>query len=431
VRIAAGEADLVLGCDMVVVNDYWALSKIRAGRSHVVLNSYEAMPGTFTTRPDMQFPAADIVDAVQRALSGEKPHVIDATQLATALLGDAIATNLFILGYAWQQGLVPLSHDALMRAIELNGAAIEMNKSAFAWGRLAAIDLPAVQAAAGLAPQASSGVLHELPVLAPGEWEGHEAGAPMAPKPSAALEQRHVPARGADQSAFAPLDDSRLSRSLDELVARRVAFLTAYQNARYAKRYADLVTRVRAAEEARAPGSSDLAEAVARYAFKLMAYKDEYEVARLYTSGDFQRRVAEQFEGDYRLTFHLAPPLLAKKDADGRLVKRTYGPWVLPAFRLLAKLKFVRGTAFDVFGRTAERTMERRLIGDYLRLIDELLPALNADNVSLAVELASIPERIRGYGHVKEAHLHAAKEYEAVLLARWRTPIMMREPVAA
>ena len=430
VRIAAGEADLVLGCDMVVVNDYWALSKVRAGRSQVVLNSYEAMPGTFTTRPDMQFPAADIVDAVRRALAGEAPHVLDATQLATALLGDAIATNLFILGYAWQHGLVPLSHESLMRAIELNGAAVEMNKTAFAWGRLAAIDLPAVQAAAGLAPKDNAGVLHELPVLAPGEWEGHEAGATVAPKPSAALETRHVPAHGAHGGAFAPLDDSRLSRSLDELVARRVAFLTDYQNAKYAGRYAELVTRVRAAEDARAPGSTELAEAVARYAFKLMAYKDEYEVARLYTSGDFQRRVAEQFEGDYKLTFHLAPPLLAKKDGEGRLVKRTYGPWVFTAFRVMAKLKFLRGTAFDVFGRTAERTMERRLIGDYLRLIDELLPALNADNVALAVELASVPERIRGYGHVKEAHLHAAKQHEAELLLRWRTPATVREAVA-
>jgi indolepyruvate ferredoxin oxidoreductase len=431
VRIAAGEADLVLGCDMVVVNDYWALSKIRAGRSQVVLNSYEAMPGTFTTRPDMQFPAADIVDAVRRALAGEAPHVIDATQLATALLGDAIATNLFLLGYAWQQGLVPLSFESLMRAIELNGAAIEMNKTAFAWGRLAVVDLPAVQAAAGLAPQAHAGVLHELPVLAPGEWEGHEAGATVAPKPAAPRELRHVPAHGAGDAAFAPLDDSRLSRSLDELVARRVAFLTDYQDAKYAKRYADLVARVRAAEETRAPGSSDLAEAVARYAFKLMAYKDEYEVARLYTSGEFRKRVAEQFEGDYKLTFHLAPPLLAKKNAEGQLLKRTYGPWVFTAFRVLAKLKFLRGTALDVFGHTAERAMERQLIADYVRLVDELLPALNADNVPLATELASIPEGIRGYGHVKDAHLHAAKQREAELLARWRTPAAAATAMAA
>ena len=246
VRIAAGEADLVLGCDMVVVNDYWPLSKIRSGRTQVVLNSYEAMPGTFTTRPDMQFPAQDIVAAIKLALGGEPGwpvtrdlHLVDATQLATALMGDAIATNLFILGYAWQRALVPVSFDALMRAIELNGAAIEMNKTAFAWGRLAAIDLPAVLDAAGIVRNVPSQEgLHELPILSPGEWEGHEWGANVAPKPNAIEdESRHVPAHGGSDVAFLPLDDARLSRSLDEVVARRVAFLTDYQNAAYAKRY--------------------------------------------------------------------------------------------------------------------------------------------------------------------------------------------------
>ncbi|NUS38388.1 MAG: indolepyruvate ferredoxin oxidoreductase family protein [Lysobacter sp.] len=434
VRIAAGEADLVLGCDMVVVNDYWALSKLRAGRSHVVLNSYEAMPGTFTTRPDMQFPAADIVDAVRRALGGDAQtdghlSVVDATQLATALLGDAIATNLFILGYAWQQGLVPLSHASLMRAIELNGAAIEMNKTAFAWGRLAALDLATVLEAAGIAPRRGAGEVHELPVLAPGEWEGHEWGTNVAPKPTSVAAARRVPAHGGDV-AFQPLDDARLSRSLDEVVARRAGFLTDYQDAKYARRYADLVARVRSVEAERAPGSTALAEAVARHAFKLMAYKDEYEVARLYTSGEFQRRIAQQFEGDFKLKFHLAPPLLAKKDAQGRLLKREYGPWVFGAFRLLAKLKFLRGTTLDVFGRTAERRMERQLVRDYFDLIDTLLPALHADNLALAVELASIPEQIRGYGHVKEAHLHKAKAREAALLAEWAHPVRAEQAAA-
>ncbi|MGO4550877.1 indolepyruvate ferredoxin oxidoreductase family protein [Lysobacter sp. 2RAF19] len=426
VRIAAGEADLVLGCDMVVVNDYWPLSKIRSGRTQVVLNSYEAMPGTFTTRPDMQFPAQDIVAAIKLALGGNDHasngmHIVDATQLATALMGDAIATNLFILGYAWQRALVPVSFDALMRAVELNGAAIEMNKTAFAWGRLAAIDLPAVLEAAGIARSIpSQDTLHELPVLSPGEWEGHEWGANVAPKPVAIEdESRHLPAHGSD-AAFAPLDDARLSRSLDEVVARRVAFLTQYQNAAYAKRYSDLVAKVRAAEQQRAPGSSDLSEAVARYAFKLMAYKDEYEVARLYTSGDFKARVAQQFEGDYKLVFHLAPPLLAKKDAEGRLLKREYGAWMYTAFQLTAKLRFLRGTAFDVFGYTAERKMERRLIAEYFSTVSMLADGLNDGNVALATEIASVPEHIRGYGHVKEAHLHDAKAREAGLLAKWK-----------
>ena len=427
VRIAAGEADLVLGCDMVVVNDYWALSKIRAGRSQVVLNTYQAMPGTFTTRPDMQFPAADIVAAVRTALEGGEPLQVDATQLATALMGDAIAANLFMLGYAWQQGLVPLSFEALMRAVELNGAAIEMNKTAFAWGRLAAIDLPAVIEAAGIvrnAPTAAEKRPHALPLLAPTANEGHESG--LSPQGATFEEDelRHVPAHGGDV-AFLPLDDGRLSRSLDELIARRVAFLTDYQDAAYAQRYAGFVARVREAEERRAPGSTDLSEAVSRYFFKLMAYKDEYEVARLYSAPEFRRQLEQQFEGDYTLRFHLAPPLLAKKNAKGELMKREYGPWMLRAFGLLAKLKGLRGGTFDVFGRTAERRMERQLIADYEQTVGGLLDTLDGGNVALAAEIASVPEHIRGFGHVKEAHFEKAKAREAELLKEWANPLRL------
>ncbi len=427
VRIAAGEADLVLGCDMVVVNDYWALSKIRAGRSHVVLNTWEAMPGSFTTHPDLQFPAADIIQAVRLALGGQDPMLVDATRLATALMGDAIATNLFMLGFAWQRGLVPLSLESLMRAIELNGAAVEMNRKAFAWGRLMAIDPEAVYEAAGIvrnAPTAAESAPGELPVLPPGEWESSEWGATSAPKPQRGEDDlRHVPAHaGTDGFAFLPLDDLRLSRSLDELIARRVEFLTDYQDAKYAGRYAGFVARVREAEQAKVPGSTDLTEAVARCFFKLMAYKDEYEVARLYTSGEFLRRLEQHFEGDYRLHFHLAPPLLARRNAKGELVKREYGPWMFTAFRLLAKLRRLRGTAFDIFGWTGERRTERRLIDEYERTVGGLLDGLDAGNIALAVEIASIPEQIRGYGHVKEAHLRRARAREAELLARWNNP---------
>jgi indolepyruvate ferredoxin oxidoreductase len=425
VRIAAGEADLVLGCDMVVVNDYWALSKIRAGRTSVVLNTYEAMPGTFTKRPDMEFPAADIVAAVRTALGGDEPLQVDATQLATALMGDAIAANLFMLGHAWQQGLVPLSLEALMRAVELNGAAVEMNKTAFAWGRLAALEPETVAAAAGLVrnrPTVAEATARELPLLAPRPSEGHESGLNDALAATRREDElRHVPAHG--EVALLPLDDARLSRSLDEVVARRVAFLTEYQNATYAKRYSDFVAKVRAAERAKAPGSTDLTEAVARYFFKLMAYKDEYEVARLYTGGEFKRRLQQQFEGDYTLRFHLAPPLLAKRDAQGRLQKKEYGPWVFTAFRALAKLRFLRGTPLDVFGYTGERRTERALIGEYERTVAGLLDTLDGGNVGLAAEIASIPEHIRGYGHVKEAHLHKAKAREAELLKEWANPL--------
>ena len=378
VRIAAGEADLVLGCDMVVVNDYWSLSKIRAGRSHVVLNSYEAMPGTFTTRPDMQFPAQQIVSAVKTALNGEAPDVVAATDLATKLLGDSIASNLFMLGYAWQKGWVPLSLDALMRAIELNAAAVEMNKAAFNWGRLAAHDIEQVRTATD-----NSGVA---------------TGVPMA------------------------LDDSRLSTTLDERIVRRVAFLTDYQNAAYAAKYKALVDKVHSAEQAKAPGSTALSEAVARYAFKLMAYKDEYEVARLYTSGDFEKRVRDTFDGDFKIHFHLAPPLLARRDSEGKLLKAEYGSWVFGAFRLLAKLRGLRGTALDIFGYTAERRHERALIDEYFATVNELLAKLDHENLSLAVEIASLPEQIRGYGHVKDKHLAKVQPRREQLLDAWRNP---------
>lgn len=422
VRIAAGEADLVLGCDMVVVNDYWALSKVRDGRTQVVLNTYEAMPGNFTTQPDLQFPAAEIIAGVRTALGGQEPLLLDATQLATALLGDAIASNLFVLGYAWQHGLVPLSHAALMRAIELNGAAVAMNQQAFAWGRLAAIDLPAVQQAAGLRKggERAHAQGDTPPARASGSWEEHDLGGQTAPHALAQSDGNTL--HGDVDAPTHPLDDEQLAQSLDEAIARRVAFLTDYQDAAYAQRYRSLVERVRTHEAQHAPGSSALSEAVARYFFKLMAYKDEYEVARLYTRGDFQRRLQQQFDGDYTLRFHLAPPLLARKDAHGHAIKREYGPWIFTAFKLLARLKFLRGGKLDVFGYSAERRGERQLIADYVATVDTLLQRLDADNVGLAAQIASIPEHIRGYGHIKHAHLEEAKAREAALLVQWRNP---------
>jgi indolepyruvate ferredoxin oxidoreductase len=400
VRIAAGEADLVLGCDMVVVNDYWALSKIRAGRAHVVLNTYEAMPGTFTMKPDLEFPAKQIVDAVTFALDGEAPELVDATELATKLLGDSIASNLFMLGYAWQKGWVPISLDALMRAVELNAAAIEMNKSAFNWGRMAAHDIEQVRVAAGT--RAPSSALRAPRI---------ESGAGSSPA-----------SRGKEQQVTDPLDDETISESLDDQIARRAAFLGDYQNAAYAQQYKTLVDKVRAAEQQKSPGFTSLTEAAARYAFKLMAYKDEYEVARLYTSGDFEKRIRETFDGDFKLHFNLAPPLFAKKDAEGHLRKAEYGTWVFGAFKLLAKLRGLRGTPFDVFGYTAERRTERQLIVDYGKTIDELVAGLDHDNHALAVEIASIPEQIRGYGHVKERHLAAALTRQQQLMQAWLQP---------
>jgi indolepyruvate ferredoxin oxidoreductase len=276
-----------------------------------------------------------------------------------------------------------------MKAIELNGAAIEMNKTAFAWGRLAAHDPEAVRRAAGILPPPAAADFMAGDVLA-------------------------------TSAAFS--GDGNVAQTLDQAIALRAKFLTEYQDAKYAAQYTQLMQRVRRTENEKAGGRAGLSEAVARYLFKLMAYKDEYEVARLYTTGDFEKRVRDTFDGDIKVKFHLAPPIFAKKDADGHGRKAEYGPWVFTAFKLLKRFRFLRGGVFDVFGKTAERRMERQLIVDYRSLLEELLNGLSLDNHDLAVQLARIPEQIRGYGHVKEAHLARAKALEADLLAKWRNP---------
>ncbi len=372
VRIAAGEADAMIGCDLVVAASFEALAKVRAGRTRAVVNVHETVTGDFTRNPDLEFPGAALVDVIRTEVGRDAADFLEGTALATALMGDSIATNLFMLGYAFQKGLIPLSRDSIMAAIELNGVAVEANQRAFLWGRRAAVDLAAVEKVAALG---------EVP------------------------------------------EERRLSRSLDELVERRVADLAAYQNAAYAARYRALVERVREAERTRAKGLDGLTEAVAKYAYKLMAYKDEYEVARLHSDPEFRRTLAQRFEGDYRLRFHLAPPLLSPRDPEtGQLLKREYGPWILPVFRLLARLKFLRGTPFDPFGRTAERRRERRLIEEYERTIDDIIGTLDHDNHALAVQIAELPEHIRGFGHVKERHLAEVEARRAELLAAYRRP---------
>ncbi|HLY46242.1 MAG TPA: indolepyruvate ferredoxin oxidoreductase family protein [Stellaceae bacterium] len=373
VRIAAGAARLLLGCDLVVSAGGEALSRLQAGATRAIVNSHETITGDFTRHPDMAFPGGDLRRNIAAAIGDDNAEFIDATGLATGLLGDSIATNLFMLGYAYQRGLVPVSAVAIERAIELNAVAIDFNRDAFLWGRRAAVDRAAVAARA---------------------------------TPNAAAPESH-----------------RISETLDELVGRRVEFLTAYQNAAYARRYFDRIGRVRQAE-AGLGGGTALTEAAARALFKVMAYKDEYEVARLYAESDFQKRVADQFEGPYELRFHLAPPLLAECDpATGHLKKKVYGAWMLGAFRLLAKLRRLRGTPFDIFGRTEERRAERRLVTEYEALLDEIVAGLSPENHAVAVELAALPLEIRGFGHVKAANLERTKATEAELLARFRAPL--------
>ena len=373
VRVAAGEARLVLGCDIVVAAGKEALGKIREGHTRAIVNLQETPTAGFALDPDLRFPGQELRTILEQATGQGGTDFVEATKLATGLLGDAIASNLFMLGYAYQRGTVPVSAEAIMQAIELNGVAVAMNQRAFLWGRQAAHDPASVEAAA-------------------------------------------APATGVPATR-------RLSETLDELIERRAEDLSGYQNAAYAGRYRALVNRVRAAEAERASGMTGLTDAVATYYHKLLAYKDEYEVARLYGDPEFLNRLRDQFEGDYKLKLNLAPPLIARRDPEtGQLQKGTYGPWMLKAFNILAKLRFLRGTAFDIFGRTEERRNERQLIASYETVVEELIAGLSHDSHALAVGIASVPEHIRGFGHVKVRHIEAAKAREAELLEIWRSP---------
>lgn len=359
VRIPAGEAHLLLGCDLLVAAGPDAVAKLNSTFSHAVVNSQQTPTAEFTRNPDAQFPAEAMKQTIRDAVGAEKTHFIEATDLATRLLGDTIASNLFMLGYAFQLGFIPLSSAAIEKAIELNGVAVSLNQQAFLWGRRAAHDLLAVQRAA-------------YPEAQP-------------------LEEA------------APMDAA-------QRIHANVQALTEYQNAAYARRYQQLVDSVSLAESRLFPGQAPaLTEAVAFNLFKVMAYKDEYEVARLYSDGNFTRQLQAQFEGDYRLQFHLAPSWLAKGEgttAEPR--KRSFGPWMLGAFGVLARFKFLRGTAFDPFGRSLERKQERELIDAYVRDIELIVQQLTVSNRHAALDLARLPEKIRGFGHVKERAMKAA-----------------------
>jgi indolepyruvate ferredoxin oxidoreductase len=373
IRVAAGRADLILGGDIVVTGTRKVLAAAKHGATTMVVNTAEFLPGEFTRNADFSLPTEKLKRTITADAGRDHTHFIDATRLATALFGQSLGSNMFMVGYAYQLGAIPLSSVAIERAIELNGEAVAMNKAAFHWGRRAAVDRAQVEALARPAAAKLSDALH-------------------------------------------------LSESLDEIIERRVKFLTDYQDAAYAARYRSMVEKVKAAEAARTPGKTGLAEAVARYLFKLMAYKDEYEVARLYTDGAFLAQVADTFDGNsLRFEFHLAPPLLARRDrTTGLPRKMSFGPWLLPAFRLLASVKFLRGTAFDPFGRSRERRTERKLIEDYQAMLAKVLDALTPDNHHIAVALAAIPEKIRGFGHVKQRHLAAAKADEAALFEQFQ-----------
>ena len=356
-RVGMASADLILACDPVVAAGGETLMRVREGRTHIALNAHATPTAAFVKNADWQDPSLACVAEIERA-AGSGVSAFDADAVATRLMGDSLYTNPVMLGYAWQKGWLPLERGSLLRAIELNAVAVEQNKTAFEWGRHAAHDWAAVQALLG-----GEQVL---------QW------------------QRATP--------------------LDEVIARRAAFLGEYQNAAYARRYQDFVARVQAAEAAL--GKTTLTLAVAKNLFKLMSYKDEYEVARLHRDRAFLARIQSQFEGDFQVHYHLAPPLLARRNERGELQKRKFGPATRWAFQLLSACKGLRGTPLDIFGFTSERKQERALIADYRGSIEEVLAALAPHNHAAALQLAQVPEQIKGFGHVKERNALAAR-------ARW------------
>ncbi|MGE8366619.1 MULTISPECIES: indolepyruvate ferredoxin oxidoreductase family protein [Cupriavidus] len=364
-RVDVAMADLVIASDTVVGASKATLATMSLGRTFVVLNSHVTPTSAFVRDPDWQSHSDQAIAAIAQGVEAGHFGIFDAEQVATQLLGQSIYSNLMLLGYAWQKGRVPLSREALMRAIELNAVQVDNNKAAFEWGRHCAHDLA------------------------------------------------KVPVRSAD----AQVVQFVRKPSLGDFIDKRAEFLVSYQNRAYAAQYEDFVARVQAVESRL--GSSKVTEAVARYLFKLMAYKDEYEVARLHTDPAFIGKVAAMFEGDFKLVHHLAPPMMARKNEKGELVKRPFGPWMRTAFRVMAQLKGLRGTPFDAFGYTGERKVERALIGEYRKSIEALLPTLSQQNLDLALEIARLPEDIRGYGHVKARNLVAVRARWERLMAQW------------
>lgn len=380
-RISIGETDLLLGCDKVVSASADILQRLCPQHSHVVINQDITMTSDFTKNPDFSISDQGLLKQIVNRCGDKKfVHEFGATHVAAKLIGNTIEANLMMLGFAYQKGLVPVTHQAIEKAIEMNNVSVDKNKLSFLIGRIA------------------------------------------AETPDFIAEKLNQLSKGLE------LDFQRKSETLEEMVLRRMSDLKNYQNEALSETYASLVDRVRTAEETLGKKDLEMTQAVAKYYYKLLAYKDEYEVARLYTNGNFKKYLEQTFEGNYKLEFNLAPPLIADKDSEtGHLKKKTFGPWMLSAFSVLAKLKFLRGTAFDIFGYSAERKAERGLIKHYEQLIDRLLPLLNDENYILMLQLVSLPEEIRGYGHVKEEHLKGVKLREEKLMAHIFDPAADKE----
>jgi indolepyruvate ferredoxin oxidoreductase len=340
---------------------------VRHGRTRVLANTHEVPVAESLRNPDASLRVPDLLEKLRFAAGADRVETLDAQALAEAFLGDTIYSNIVALGYAWQRGLVPVSLEALLHAIELNGVAAQNNKLALSLGRLAAADAHSI------------------------EWLLREAPAAQ------------------------PAADT-----LEAIVARGIAHLTAYQDAAYAERFRLAVEKVRAREaQVGADPSLPLTRTFAQSLLKLMAYKDEYEVARLYTDGEFAKTLQQQFEGDVALEFYMAPPLLAHAKDGQPPRKMRLGGWMVPAMKLLAHGRRLRGTVLDVFGRTSERRMERELMSAYVQRMDSLLPALAPERMKVACEIAALPLAMRGFGHVKLANVALARAREAELLYRF------------
>jgi indolepyruvate ferredoxin oxidoreductase len=377
VRIDPGQADVAILCDAVAANNPEALGTLQRGRTMTALNTYLAPTAEFTRNPDIDLNPQPLLDTIKAAAGEDNTWALDAHTLAARHFGDSILANMMMLGYAWQRGGIPLSEEAIMRALMLNGVAVQANQEAFRMGRLAAAQPDA------LAPVQEQAVIIRMP------------------------------------------------EPLEKVVERCRASLTAYQDAGYARQYTQMVDQVLAAELSLRPDAKPrLALKVAQSLYKLMAYKDEYEVARLFTNGDFRKELNDKFDGDFTLQFHLAPPLLARRDpVTGIPRKMTLGPATEKVFKLLARGKFLRGTWLDVFSYTSERKMERQLIREYRAALLAMLDTLTKDNFDIALELADLPQTVKGFGHIKEANVRAYRGKLVALQAALRGPVMKTHTV--
>ncbi|MGB0747547.1 MAG: indolepyruvate ferredoxin oxidoreductase family protein [Magnetospiraceae bacterium] len=371
-RLSTGKANLLIGADIVTSASTEALARLRDGVTNAVVNSHETVTGAFTRDGNFHIPVKEMQSTIEDFCGNDRAHFHDTTDLAESLTGNTIGANIMLLGYACQKGWLPVRLESLEKAIEKNGVAVPYNLRVFSLGRLLAHD-----------PDVVMGMLG-----------------------------------GANKVV-----DLARPATVSDLIVRREKDLVDYQDVQYAKRYRALVDKVANASG----GSEDLTRAVARYFYKLMAYKDEYEVARLYSDGTFAKKIAEQFTGDFTIKYHMAPPLLSRKDdKTGQVEKVVFGAWMGKAMAQLAKFKGMRGKWYDPFGRTAERRAERALIGEYEKTIQELLPSLTAANLDTAIEIASIPEEIRGFGSIKEDSMARASERRSQLLKAFASIKEMR-----